>query len=260
MILKKQFFSICYALGLFLCCLPQSIWAQEKDLNRKDRIFNNEFAVGIGFQGRKLSLGLMYAKHLSQKQSLLFSLEATEIASSKEKRNNNNRRSARNQNYIYGKVNNLYVTRLGIGQKFYFSEKNTDSDLSISFSYQGGVSLGILKPYYLTLYYPTSGPNPVYITSVESYTAENSQYFLNPNHIAGAGGGRRGWDQLSTKPGLFAKASLWLDLDPRYTALGALEIGAVADAFFSPIYILAETKVNPLMFHVYATVYFGGRW
>lgn len=247
-------------LGLFLCLLPLHLQAQEASIKDKNAEFKNEFAVGIGLQGRKVSFGAMYARNISLRRSLLLSAEFSEIKSAKEKRNNTAiRTSNRGQSYIYGKINNLFVARFGIGQKFYFSDKSSESNIRLAFSYQGGFSLGLLKPYYLTLYYPTSNSN--FVTRVEPYTAENSQYFLNPNNIAGNGGAGKGWGELSTKPGVFAKGGFWIDMmNSNAAAIGELEMGVMVDAFFSPIYILAETKANPVMFHVYATVYFGGRW
>ena len=41
------------------------------------------------------------------------------------------------------------MLRVGMGAKRYFSEKAKRKGIAIGINYQAGVSLGLLKPYYL---------------------------------------------------------------------------------------------------------------
>jgi hypothetical protein len=51
--------------------------------------------------------------------------------------------------YIYGKQNNFYLLNIGFGQQKLLGGKSTKNGIAISAIYGGGLSLGMLKPYYL---------------------------------------------------------------------------------------------------------------
>jgi hypothetical protein len=250
------------AIFLFLLFAPSLLSAQGDKRAAKDEEadFKNEFALAIGLQGRKANFSAYYGRIISPYRSWIFNLDITEVKAEKERRNSTGIFSTPNTNntaYVYGKRNSFYLARLGAGQKIYISEKNSSQSLTVAFSYQGGFTLGALKPYYLQLIYRTDS---TYRPSTEAYSEENQSVFLNPNNIVGAGGFRLGWDAVKIRPGFFVKTALWIELGSDTHILGALEFGTIIDAFAQPIPILALSNSSPVMFHLYANFYFGGRW
>ena len=211
-------------------------------------------------QGRKLSFSAHYAHAFTPYKSLIFNFDFTEIKADKERRNTTATFSTPNTNstaYVYGKRNNLYVARIGVGQKIYISERSSTQNISLAFSYQAGLSLGLLKPYYLELIYRTDS---TFRTALEPYSQQNKDIFLSPNSIIGAGGFRLGWNELQVRTGAFVKGALWIELGADSNVFGALELGGVIDAYPKRLPILALVDSPPVMFHVYAHAYFGGRW
>jgi hypothetical protein len=246
----------------FSAVSPTFIQAQnaDKDKNIDADYKQNDFALGIGMQGRKASFSAHYARAYTPYKSLIFSFDFTEVKADKERRNMTAAFSTPNANssaYVYGKRNNLYVVRLGVGQKTYISERTATQDISLAFSYQAGLSLGLLKPYYLELIYRTDS---TFRTSVEPYSAQNRDIFLSRNSIIGAGGFRFGWNELQVRAGAFVKGALWIEFGADSNLFGALELGGVIDAYPKSMPILAFVDSPPVMFHIYAHAYFGGRW
>lgn len=246
----------------FFAAFSAAIQAQNKDEDKNiDADYKqNDFALALGLQGRKLSFSAHYAHAFTPYKSLIFSFDFTEIKADKERRNTTAAFSTPNTNntaYIYGKRNNLYVGRIGAGQKIYISERSSTQGISLAFSYQVGLSLGLLKPYYLELIYRTDSS---FRTALEPYSQQNKDIFLSPNSIIGAGGFRFGWDELQVRTGAFAKGALWLELGADDNMFAALELGGVIDAYPKRLPILALADSPPVMFHVYLHAYFGGRW
>lgn len=241
--------TVCFLL-LFLV---QNIQAQKS--------FDKELIFGGGLHSRGFLLTSEYSKIQSETRSFSFRIEFTEFKNAKEKRltaerlatGGNSRRS-----YIYGKQNNFYALRLGGGHRFYISEKTEKSPVALAFSYNGGFSMGMLKPYYLDLIYrldPTG-----FRLSSERYTEQNKLVFLEPLDINGATGFSAGWDELTVAPGLFAKGSLIFDWGANDGIAKILELGFTADIYFRNIPIMVDEVRPPLFVNLFMNFYFGKRW
>src|SRR5699024_4525643 len=91
--------------------------------------------------------------------------------------------------FVYGKKNVFYQIRLGYGRRRTIGKKGNKNGVEVSAIYMGGVTLGLLKPYYLELL-DESGSNTYYA----KYTPETATDFLTLNNIVEGGGFKRGWD------------------------------------------------------------------
>ncbi|HHS95851.1 MAG TPA: hypothetical protein ENJ45_04610 [Phaeodactylibacter sp.] len=149
-------------------------------------------------------------------------------------------RSARG--YFFGKRNNLYVLRAGKGVKRYLSEKAKEKGLAIGFSYEGGFSLGLLKPYYLELFYPQDGGTTAVDIRSEKYSEENASLFLNTNgfSIYGASGFTKGLKEMRPIPGIHFKAGAHFDWGSSDEMVKALEAGFMVDVFYKKIPLIIE--------------------
>jgi hypothetical protein len=58
--------------------------------------------------------------------------------------------------YIYGKRNNFYYLKAGMGQQTLIGGKGNKNGVAVSAIYGGGFSAGLLKPYYLEIQNPTT--------------------------------------------------------------------------------------------------------
>ncbi len=170
------------------------------------------------------------------------------------------------RSFIYGKQNNFFALRGGFGQKRYLSEKAKRKGVAIGLTYEGGATMGILKPYYLELrYFAESGVNDFIVRS-ERFSEENRDKFLDINSIYGASGFARGLGELSIVPGLHGKAAVHIDWGAFDEFVKALEAGVMFDLFFQEVPIMVETPLiedgenQALFVNLYINLQLGKRW
>jgi len=169
------------------------------------------------------------------------------------------------RSFIFGKQNNFYVLRGGIGEKRYLSDKIKRKGVAMAITYSGGPSLGLLKPYYLELIRTEdSGGNNFFIRS-EKYSPSNEDAFLDISRIYGSSGFTKGLGQLSVVPGLNFKAALHFDWGAYDELVKAVEAGIMADVYFRKIPIMVESPSVPntenrsFFINLYITLQLGKR-
>ena len=157
--------------------------------------------------------------------------------------------------YVYGKENVFYQARLGIGQQRLIGGKGNKNGVEVSAVYLGGVSLGLLKPYYLELY-DSSGNSSTF----QKYSSANASLFLNQNDIAGGGGFSRGLNEMTLVPGLYVKAGVRFDWAEFNEFVSALEVGVSAEGYSQKIHIMIENPGQQFFYGAYLSLIFGKRW
>lgn len=159
--------------------------------------------------------------------------------------------------FAYGKQNNFIVARAGIGEKRYFSEKSKRKGVAVGISYEGGLSLGFLKPYYLDLNRLEPSGGSVSVT--EKYSEENADLFLDVSRIQGAASFFKGIDEISIMPGLHGKIGAHFSLGAFEKEVRALEVGVMFDAYFKRVPLMVIENNQPLFLNLYATLQIGKR-
>lgn len=241
---------------------------QPRPLTQSDSkgiVFDQEFSVDLRLQTHGFALAINRGKIKTYYKTNYYHFEIGELKHPKEFRNtfdfSRNRDGA---SFIFGKRNNLYVVRMGWGQKRYFSEKAKKKGLAVGASYEFGPSIGLLKPYQLKLKYindPSTNIDDV--TRIESYSEDNHEIYTDLNRISGAAGFGKGWNELKIRPGIQGKLGLHLDWGAFDEMVKAVEIGMMVDLFPKeiPILIPLEANENKAYFlNLYLTLQFGKRW
>lgn len=158
--------------------------------------------------------------------------------------------------YIYGKRNNFYQAKLGIGQRYLIGGKGNKNGVEVNAIYYGGLSIGLMKPYYLKVETPNGDVKDIkYGTDPDLDTA-----FITPSKIIAGGGFGKGWGELSVVPGLHAKAGLRFDWAKFNEVVSALEIGVNAEYYTKNIPILVYQDGKKFFFNAYLSLQFGKRW
>ena len=155
--------------------------------------------------------------------------------------------------YIFGKINNFYYTKLGLGQQRLIGGKGNKNGVAVSASYGGGFSAGLLKPYYLRVTSSTAGG-----TQDVKYN-NNDDVFLSASTITGSAGLGKGFGEMKFVPGAFAKAALRFDYGRYNESVTAIEVGAHIEAYSKKMPIMLLNKNRQLFFNVYAALVFGRR-
>jgi hypothetical protein len=162
--------------------------------------------------------------------------------------------------YKYGKINNFYQFKLGYGGTQEMTGKLDRKSVIINWVYAGGLSLGMLKPYYLDLLVPEGN---VYVRKFQKYSEENKESFLDLNNrgtILGGSSFTKGLGEISIQPGLHARSGFYFDYTATRKTFVGVEIGASAEVYFNTIDILKNTNNNNYFINIYADFRFGRRW
>lgn len=160
--------------------------------------------------------------------------------------------------YAFGKVNNFYSLKFNIGMRKMIAGKPYPKSVSVHLVYAGGLTLGLLKPYYVDAYTSKDGGATFELAPVK-FTPENSQYFLDPLYVVGSSGFTKGLGEMKIIPGLHLKSALHFDYTPNKFKVAALEVGATAEYYTKKIEMVASQKPVAYFFNLYAGIQFGGR-
>jgi hypothetical protein len=179
-------------------------------------------------------------------------IEFSEKKHPKETRTNSSGGSESLNSYVFGKINNFYSLKIGYGNRRMIAGKPDPGTVSVHWIYNGGLAIGMLKPYYLN------------ISNGESirYTDTTQDKFLTGYNIVGSAGFSEGLKELKIVPGLHVRTGLHFDFAPREkkkTKL-ALETGISAELYTKKIELMARQKAVPYFVNLYLSFQFGRRW
>ncbi|MDG2245410.1 MAG: hypothetical protein P8L71_03535 [Flavobacteriales bacterium] len=139
------------------------------------------------------------------------------------------------RSYVYGKMNNFYIFRPSVGVKKMISPKLRKSGVEVGYTLQFGPSLGITKPVYLEIGYPSI---PYEYLAVEQYDPE--RHFFDD--IFGKASGFNGLNQLKLHPGGFVKFAFNFEYSNEKDLMKGMEAGVVLDVYAQRVPIMANTE------------------
>jgi len=214
-------------------------------------VYHKQTVAGVQLRTNGYGGFIELGRMKTNRKTNLYRLDITEIMSQKELKLPNGAIVFGNP-YKYGKVNNFYQVALGFGQQHILGQKGNKNGVAVSAVYTGGLSLGLLRPYYLEVQNPSGGENLII-----KYTQDTS-LFLGTG-IVGGGGFSRGWSEMSIKPGAFARTALRFDYGRYNEIVSGIEVGVGVEYYSSKIKIMAKQKDKSLFFQGYIAVLFGRR-
>lgn len=214
-------------------------------------IYNKQNIFGIELRTNGYGIYYEIGKAKTRRKANLYIAEFTEIKDPKEEKNTTDIFSFGNP-YVYGKVNNFYQLKLGMGQQYLFGQKGNKNGVAVAGIYQVGLSLGMLRPYYIQV-------NDGNGTREIKYSAQDSALFLDQSVIQGGAGLGKGWNEITFKPGIFAKAAMRFDLAHYNETATIIEVGISVEAYPDKIPILLLAKEHQFFFQGHVAFAFGKR-
>lgn len=151
--------------------------------------------------------------------------------------------------YILGKINSFYQANLGFGYRRLIAGKPDPGTVSIHWTYIGGFSAGLLKPYYLDLYQYGS----------VKYSEDIQNEFISPGMIMGKSGFSKGLNEIKMIPGAFIRTGLNFDFAPGKKGIMALEAGVQGAYYFQEIAQMVGQNPKKAFFSFYASLQFGAK-
>lgn len=213
--------------------------------------FHKQTSFGVQLRTNGYGAFLELGRSRSPRFTNLYLLEITEIKHPKEEKVSNANNFFSNS-FVYGKINNFYQVKLGFGQQYVFGQKGNKNGVAVLAIVHGGLSMGLLKPYYVQVADASTGAVDI------KYDSKDSVEFLSGNIIGGAGLSK-GWNELKLRPGAFVKTALRFDFGRFNETVQALEIGMSVDAYASKIPQMVFNEPRRLFFQGHFALVFGQR-
>ncbi|MBK6935807.1 MAG: hypothetical protein IPH18_02170 [Chitinophagaceae bacterium] len=214
-------------------------------------VYEKQSVFGVQFRNNGYGAFFELGRMKTNRRTNIYRIDITEIKHPKEEKSSNI--VFFGNPYIYGKLNNFYQVTLGYGQQYILGQKGNKNGVAVTALYNGGLALGLLRPYYVEVEDPNGGENKLI-----KYSVADSSLFLGPT-IVGSGGLGKGWNELKLKPGAFAKAGLRFDYGRFNEVVTGIEIGLSGEFYASKIPIYFGAKEKQFFFQAYIALLFGQR-
>lgn len=260
--MKKKIYIVLTLVALGFSLRAQQVIQPRPMQENTGILYTQEFAAGLRLHTNGFAFGITMGNLETYYRTRYFHAEIGEIKHPKEYRQSFDNPGSINgriaRPFKFGKQNNFYVLRGGLGIKRYFTEKAKHKGVAVGLAYEGGVSLGILKPYYLELR-ATDG----IISVSKKYTPETADQFLNIWQIHGASGWTKGLGELSLIPGAHGKLAVHFDWGAFDEYVKSIEAGVMVDVFTKKAPIMVETTDvhnSQVFINLFLHLQFGKRW
>ncbi len=217
-------------------------------------IFNKQSSFAITLRNDGYAIGYEKGKFKKINKTNLWWIHLGERKHTKEEKLINEFNGFQVGNpYIYGKQNNFYLLNLGFGQQKLLGAKGHKNGVAVSAIYGGGLTLGMLKPYYLEVVGRFGNSRDVI-----KYD-ETDTRFLRSDSIIGAAAFGKGFSEINYVPGVFAKGAIRFDYGKFNDIVSAIEIGISAEYYSKKMPIMLLNKEKNLFISGYITLLIGSR-
>lgn len=204
-----------------LCIIPAYSYAQGDIDTEKKVLYRNELTGFVGIQSYGLGFGMRYANHVYRLKKTVYDIQWITIHHPKEIK-----LSTPTGRMVYGKLNNAYALTLSIGTHNEKYSKLDKSSVAISFVYDGGIALGIEKPVYYYIKYPTV---------IERFnTSNHTKYGKAPFAY--------GLDEIKLIPGIFVKSCVQFEFSKIDKDVRSLEFGMQLHAYIRKLQIMYSNE------------------
>lgn len=235
-----------------LLFVPLALVGQNTDkYSEVDLVYQKEFTAGAKLLSTGFGLEMNFKKTPNIRYKTVKQIEFLELKHPTEFRQTSGGTPRNPRSFIYGKENNFYVLNFSYGQDRIITRKGRKNGVSLYWAWKAGPSLGLLKPYYLTLQY---GDGTFHN---ERYSEENANIFLNLGRIAGASGFAFGLGELKIKPGASARVSVGADWASKRDYIKSVELGLIVNAFAGKVPLMVEKENSFLFTNLFVGVLFG---
>jgi hypothetical protein len=218
-----------------------------------DLIFNKHNIFGIRLATNGYGINFEKGKFKTPSKTLIYQFELNEIHDPKEHHVSATTDQVNFSSVNPYKLNNLYVFKMAFGEERLIGGKGNKNGVAVTYLYTGGVSIGMLKPYYLDIQNVITGA-----TSRKTF-AQMQTDTVEGDEITGASGFLVGWGNLTIKPGLNAKLAMRFDYGRLNQTVSAIECGLTEEYYFSQIPLVYLVTEHHAFFNAYVQIMFGSR-
>lgn len=243
------FILVCSSIGLFA-----QFDTEEFDTLENQILYNKQRTFGIVAHSLGLGIQFRTGKRITYFKTRMIEFELVSMRSYKQVKMVNPY-VPDSRRYVFGKLNDAFFLRVGMIWKKLLNRKPYWGGVELRFTYGGGVSLGLGKPYYYYTFYVYQDPN-----LGEVVEQKTERYNNDIEYIYGRAPFTKGISETTLHPGLYGKAGLNFEFGKRNTKIRALEIGATIDIIPLGLSIMANNSDQIFFPTGYLTFTFGKRY
>lgn len=278
MIVKKIFFAIVFSSLAVIGFAQTDSTTKKPTINERDKkkqerrdkinnlikqeeegalIYSKQSAFGFKLNTDGWGASYEHGKYKTIRKTNLWSIEVGERKSPKEEKVTTGQDFGTfilvGNPYVFGKENNFYYFKAGLGQQLLIGGKGNKNGVAVSAIYGGGLSIGYLKPYYLNVTDQNSETRDI------KYNDSLAYLFLDPAYINGASGFTKGFSEGKVTPGAFARVALRFDYGRFNEFLSAIEVGVNAEYYSKEMPIMVNNDAKKFFYNGYVSIEFGRR-
>jgi len=253
-----KFTGVLLSVGLLLF-LPLLAFSQEDDFSySSERLFGVNINTNAGFLGGVYG---KYSRIKHENRADFLSLDIVNVSHQQEIKVSS---ITTGNSYVYEKSNYFFVIRPTLGKEFLVFPAAREGGVQISTSLGGGISAGLLKPYFIKYDYSKE-----HDMSLVEQVPFDSRLHTVSYRILGHGGFFKGLNLIKFVPGLHFKGSVIFYFGSKGNRVSGLEAGFLAEGFFKagngeglqrykvPILSLAQNKW--FFSTLFVNIFFGWR-
>lgn len=220
--------------------------------------YRKHTAFGLKLVNDGYGAFLEIGKAQSVSKALLFQLDISERKAAKE--NKDSDPQYQGPSLIFGKINFFYPVKIGVQQQILLGNKSNKNGVSITANYGGGITLGLLRPYFLEVFDTTK--SPIERRSIRYESSDSGLFSSNMQLLTLQATGpniTKGWGNLKVTPGAYIKGAIRFDYARYNEVLSAIEVGATAELYAKKVPQMVFSTPKNVFFNVYVSVVFGKR-
>ncbi len=237
--------------GLIFTILMGHLYAQKLYKEEPPVLIKNEGAGGLILHTQGWGFNYRRAKSLTVNTKRFWDFDFVTVFHPKEVSTINSTQPDA-KSYIYGKMNDAYFLRMGIGREKIMYDREDRKGIQVRYNVSGGLNLCVTKPIYVDVWTPENPGG-----DLQKFDPSNPQ---DPGLIIGKAAFTYGMDELQFHPGLYYKMGLSFQQSNENLNFYVLETGFVFDAFPKEIPIMINTTNNKFYLSFYVNIMLGKRW
>jgi hypothetical protein len=227
-----------------------SVYCQGDLTQEASVYYRNERSFAIKLNTNGWGLNYMEGKRINYLNKKLLEFELSILKDPKEVKMTNPYWDTPG-NFIFGKLNSVFLLRGGIGRQRELYKKADLGGVSVRYFYTGGPVLAVYKP----IYYKIINWMSQYEYEIKEEKFDVKKH--DPTMIYSKAAFTKGLDETKVLPGLYAKAGFNFEYSKKDKVLHAIEIGSQIELFPKKIPIMATTSNKSVFLSLFASYRFG---
>jgi hypothetical protein len=224
----------------------------------QDYQYHHEASGGFRLQTNGISLYAEYGWIRDLKKTRLIQIEYSYYIDYAQKKQKSLLQDG--TDFVYGLQNHFHAIRFSYGVKQTIWDKADKNGVRLCLVAYGGITMGLLKPYYLNVNVNYNQPDSPITTKNIRYRSASDSLFLNSAAILSAAPLRYGLNQMQPVPGLHGKVGLNFDWGSKDEFIKVIEAGVMLDVYYKVLPIMINDSNRFYQLAAYISIDFGKRW